>query len=392
VLTVGTFILDFLFSLQVSAALVADAVEDVVEAALSVSPDDEEEWEAKVVQPALALPHGAMGALSDGWSRGLSIVFVGCWSLSIAVFGAALSVANGSARLGDNPTAGVLQVAGIIVIDVMILFLPLHMSRCVAQVSSSCDELMNTLNDRRLDNLGDSMRLLALELALKNLHNEQGLGFTIGGADGTVLDRRMLRNTFVSVASVFATVAPIVFSISLTTTDANSAAMYGSLPLGGNSTAVYAFSNHHRTYVESVEFCRSLWMRPASIGSQAENDALVRLIHKVGLFYGENWFMLDAVFLGARRRATSTTVGSDCATWPDDCGAAAHWEWEDGTVMGWFHAGFRDEQSSTDANSATNTVLQDRLTLSVSTPYCEPDDDRCQLEHPWYYEGQMHVL
>ena len=383
-LTVGMFILDFLFSLEVAAALVTDAVEDIIEAALAVSPLSDD-WQAKVVRPALQLARGVMSALSGGWSRGLSIVFIGCWLLTVAVFGAALSMANGSARSGDNLAKGVVQILIVILIDVMILFLPLQMSRCVAQVSSSCDDLMNTLNERRLDDLGSSEQLLALELALKNLHNGQGLGFIIGG--GVVLDRRRLRNMFFSVASVFATLAPIIFSISLTTTDDHNAAMYGALP--GNSS-IYALSNHHRTYPESVAFCQSLWMRPASISSQAENDALVRLIHKVGLNYGENFWQLDSVFVGARRRGSSAAVGTACITWPDECAAATHWEWEDGSEMQWFHAGF--EERALLRMTESDMAQDDRITLSVQTPLCEEDDERCQLEHPWYYEGMKFAI
>jgi hypothetical protein len=397
-LSTGMFILDFLFAMQVAAAVVTDAIEDVIAAALSLSPQSDE-WEAKVVQPALALPRGAMTLLSDGWSKGLSIVYVGCWSLAIAVFAAALSVANGSAKAGTNPTMNALRVVVVIVIDIMILLLPLQMSQCVTLVSSSCDELMNTLNERRLDNLGDSERLLALELALKNLHNEQGLGFIL--TDKTVLDRRMLRNLFFTVASIYATLAPIILSISLTTTDALTAAMYGALP--GNSTTVYALSNHHRSYEESVEFCRSIWMQPASIGNQAENDALVRMIYKVGLNYGENFATLDAVFLGARRSSggsssssSSSATEGGCATWPESCEAATHWEWEDGAEMSWFHSGFNDDQCNLNGSCGTedaqDAVAQDRLTLGVSTTRCDADDERCQLENPRYAVGMVEAL
>jgi hypothetical protein len=365
-LTAGMFIIDFMFSIQVAAALVTDVIQDIIEAACNLSPDSDS-WEEQVVGPALKLPRYTMTALSNGWSRGLLILFIGCWLLTVAIFGAALSLATGSSK--DDPT----RVVIVILIDFLILLLPLQMSRCVAQVSSGCDDLMNTLNDKRLDNLGDSERLRALELALKSLNNEQGLGFVI--ADDTVLDRRVLRNMFFSVASVFGTLAPILFSIVLTATDSTNAAMYGALP--GNST-IYALSNHHRTYEESVEFCRSLWMRPASIGSQAENNAMVRLIYKVGLNYGENWVRHDAVYLGARRRASSTEVKSDCTTWPDDCSAVSRWAWEDGTDMQWFHAGFRSGSPQTD-----------RLMLSPGSPRCDDarDEDLCQLKNTWYYEG-----
>ena len=67
----------------------------------------------------------------------------------------------------------------------LFLLLPLWMSQSVADVSTSCDILTESINERRVEDLDRSPRLLALELALKNLNSCQGLGFVIGG---TVLD------------------------------------------------------------------------------------------------------------------------------------------------------------------------------------------------------------
>jgi hypothetical protein len=368
-------ILDFLFSMEVGAALAADAVADVI-AAIPVSPVNSAEWEKNVVQPALGLPRSAMAELSDGWGKGLSLMYTGSWTLAIVVFAGALASANGSAKAAGG-AQGVVTVAFYIFMDILILLLPLQVSRCVARVSDSCDELTNALNERRLDHLEDSDRLLALETALKNLHNEQGLGFTI--ADRTVLDRRKLRNLFFSVASVFGTLAPIIFSISVTThSDPDNAAMYGGLT---NSSSVYAISKYHRSYPESVEFCRSLWMDqgPASIGSKEENDALVRLVRKAGLSFGENFRTLDDVFIGASRR-TNGIGNHECKSWPESCPAATDWQWDDGSPVRWFHNAIRPRHDL-DADDFGH------ITLSVASPDCALDDAQCRTseEHEWYY-------
>jgi hypothetical protein len=40
----------------------------------------------------------------------------------------------------------------------------------------------------------------------------------------------------------------------------------------------------------------------------------------------------------------------------------------------------------------SDMAQDDRITLSVQTPLCEDDDERCQLEHPWYYEGMKFAM
>ncbi len=59
------------------------------------------------------------------------------------------------------------------------LVLPLAMSSAVAAVSTSCDDLLSSINERRIENLDLGPRLYQLEVALKNLNNAQGLGFIV---------------------------------------------------------------------------------------------------------------------------------------------------------------------------------------------------------------------
>ena len=118
---------------------------------------------------------------------------------------------------------------------------------------------------------------------------------------------------------------------------------------------------------------------PASIGSKAENDALVRLVHKAGLSFGENFRTLDDVFIGASRRTTGLG-NQECKLWPENCAAAGDWQWDDGSPMRWFHNAIRPRHD-------LDVDEFDHITLSVASPDCALDDEQCRTlkEHEWYY-------
>jgi hypothetical protein len=98
--------------------------------------------------------------------------------------------------------------------------------------------------------------------------------------DDTVLDKRRLRLLFGSVFGIFATVVPVILSMSNT---ANEAVHYGSLP---SSPRIYAFNGNPRTYEESNAFCGDLWMRMVSVHSQEEHDAIIKLTGGMKVFFG----------------------------------------------------------------------------------------------------------
>jgi hypothetical protein len=83
-------------------------------------------------------------------------------------------------------------------------------------VSSSCDGLLEGVNAHRIADLGLSERLLALELAMKNLNNGEGLGFVM--PDESVLDKRRLKRLFTTVGGAFAAIVrlEIVSKLSMT--------------------------------------------------------------------------------------------------------------------------------------------------------------------------------
>jgi hypothetical protein len=163
---------EFALSLQVAAALASDAVLEVVHSVRHVSPSDTEAWEAKVVGPSLVLDSGAVGQLSQGWGHGLALSYIGLWTFGIGMF--AVWVVGPLALVLSGPNAGRMFGAVLaLVFTILIVGLPLVMSGAVADVSTSCDDLGNAINQRRIEDLDRSPRLLALELALQNLNSMQ---------------------------------------------------------------------------------------------------------------------------------------------------------------------------------------------------------------------------
>jgi hypothetical protein len=187
-LTIAPLFGEFALSLQVAAALTSDAVLEVVNAVNAVSPNETEVWEARVVTPALALANGAVGLLSKGWGRGLALAYVGWWGMAVGFFG--MFVRTMMSLIGAVRSWSVIQNVGTLSFVLIALGLPLLMSRAVAAVSTSCDEMGNAINQRRIEDLDRSPRLLALELALENLNERQGLGFVVLDS---VLDKKKLR-------------------------------------------------------------------------------------------------------------------------------------------------------------------------------------------------------
>lgn len=313
-ISAGRFVLDFMLSLQVAATVVVEAVADVETAVRVASLKDSESWESNVVQPALALHTGRVGTLSACWSGGLATSYASCWFLSFTVFLGALATANGSAR--DDPAVIVFYLVVVLVLILM----PLLMTRSVVGVSQACDELLQAINDRRMTSLENNEQLHSLELALKNCNYQQGLGFVVGGEH--VMDKKRLRSMLVTVLGLFATVVPIAVSWAVSRHN-ETEMIFAALP---GQPAIFGYSNYARTYSDANKFCRQNWMEPVSISSKAENDALVRLLATSGNSNGQ----FDAAFIGA------VSLPGDLSN--EELMSPAGWTWSDGTpTTSWFH-------------------------------------------------------
>eukprot|EP01051_Picozoa_sp_SAG22_P000453 SAG22_NODE_13_length_33548_cov_57.167773_5_plen_366_part_00 len=170
----GTLVLDFVLSLQVGAALASDAVLDVVQAVRTTAPvatdGSDEAWESRVERPALMLPQGAIQVLSDGWGPGLGLAYVANWLMALMFLVFFDGIISGFMFFEGE----VAWVTIVLLFVATFLYMPMAMSRGVADVSDSCDDLVDSINERRLEDLSRNTRLWCLELALKNLNIGQG--------------------------------------------------------------------------------------------------------------------------------------------------------------------------------------------------------------------------
>jgi hypothetical protein len=198
-MSAGLILLDFGLALQVATVLSSDAVIVVANSVETISPTDIDQWEIKVVKPTLALEASHVRVLSQGFGPGLAIFYTTFGSLALASF--IVGLVSSWFRVIMPATCA------------LFLYLPMAMSNGVAQVSTSCDgamstidshnnsdatcsglytrvyvvvealiigacapcsDLMQAINTRRIEDLQLSERLRSLELAMHQLNNGQG--------------------------------------------------------------------------------------------------------------------------------------------------------------------------------------------------------------------------
>lgn len=151
-LTALMIMLDFVLALEVGAVLTADAVVEVAMKVETVAPTDEC-WQSEVVAAALQLDTKHVGVLSRGFGRGLVAVYSLCWSIALMIFC--------YGQIYKFVESGSLLMAAVF------LYIPMMISAGVAQVSTSCDDLMQSINACRIKDLALSDLLQRLELALR---------------------------------------------------------------------------------------------------------------------------------------------------------------------------------------------------------------------------------
>jgi len=188
----------------VAAQITSTEINAVVTAAQEVPVTDSDEWHARVEKPALALENGAVGLLSEGWETGLGEYYILFW------FGAAPACFIGALLIqvpGLKPILSALMLA--------VLLVPLYMSTSVANVSTSCDDVLEQLITIRKTDLGTHSQLQSLETALRYLSGGDGLGFMLFGV---VLDKSKQKALITTVLAVFATAVPAVLALYATMT------------------------------------------------------------------------------------------------------------------------------------------------------------------------------
>jgi hypothetical protein len=209
-------------SMKVAAALVRDEILEVVIPMEQVSPADDDAWQTKVVEPALAL-RGTLQRLSDGWGAGLAGLTMACWALALGFFTMAVNtpICVDADDLLEVPrgTSLIMNLACTIAFAVLPLFLGLDL----AAISTRCDVMMAALNEVRLRH-GEShhLRVTWLETGLQRQNGGQGPGFTarfffdLAESDldsGTVLNTEKLKKSGASLITGIVTVATYLIAI-----------------------------------------------------------------------------------------------------------------------------------------------------------------------------------
>ena len=138
------------------SCLCRDASVEVVKDVRATDPKNEEQWEAKVTQPALALRE-KFELLSHGWSGGLLGMFLSFWLFALASFALYLD------PLIDENVRNLGMCA-------FCALLPFPLAMDIASTSSWCDTLMTELNEARIKHGEAShLKIQCLETSLAKL-------------------------------------------------------------------------------------------------------------------------------------------------------------------------------------------------------------------------------
>lgn len=228
------------------------------------------------------------------------------------------------------------------------LLIPLVLAKDIASASSTCDELVNSLNAKRTRTdftMEHHVSVEALESMLDHLNYKQGLGFVINLFGSTiVVDRKTYRNIFGAVVSLVSTVGPYLLLMS-------TQGLVGEHPAHVKydvyqlpSGQFCSVSPTAMNYTSATAYCIDRGMVGCSVHSRADADALEHLL-------------VGPTFLGA----TLT-------------GMTGEWAWDDGSPF--------DFEHSSESFDRAFKSLGDDPSLACP-PRCDADPalDRC------YYGG-----
>ena len=184
-------------ALKLASILVTDAVLEVRKEVVSTAVLDKK-WDESVVPKVLQLALKTFPDLSHGFGGGLFMCALGFWTFSASAFASGLTGSWGF-------SAGVIR-------SFALFCFPLLIALDVASASSSCDSLMNELNDKRLEAMGleTDQKLQVLERALSLKNAGQGIGFSV---HGVVVDRKTLSRVFFLVTGTVGTIVPVILAL-----------------------------------------------------------------------------------------------------------------------------------------------------------------------------------
>ena len=184
-----------------------------------------ESWRRDVAAPTLALHGGVMVPVAAGWMRGLTGVFGFFLGMAIHVTLLGLDSQqilglerdyNREHGTQENYFENIRNIH--FAMGAAYALLPLPLAIDLANISDACDDLIDTLSAtaRRAYARGDrdaQTRTFELTTMLDRLNLGKGLGLTLGGIRGPVLDKHFLKRTFVKLVSVLGTAYPLIVAL-----------------------------------------------------------------------------------------------------------------------------------------------------------------------------------
>ena len=246
----GTF--TWWWSLKAGAAVASLRVSRVLDVAQRTRPTDGT-FQKKVAVPSLDLAQRTMPLLSHGWGTSWALISSGLISIAVGSFAGFIGHESETGSMGNPIKAGI----GIL----LVLCIPLAMAADLASVSSECDSLQRTLNERRIAAVtepGDAFErshniLLVVEDALGKTNAGQGMGFTVLSV---VLGRKMLGIIFAGLCGLATTGIPILLALRTDSTVIGT----NSCDLSAQQVAVVKVlvmnANASCSYNQSIDFVR----------------------------------------------------------------------------------------------------------------------------------------
>ena len=163
----SVILMGWIYALQVAAALASETIERVIELVEQHQPADPG-WTEDVIPAIKGLTHGTMPVLSQTFGFAMGLVTLAFWSVGLAFFSIFL----------ENRL--VLQLVCMLVA----VFIPFGLATTVSDASDRCDNLRDSINMKRFEELGSisaeaALQLSEVEKALQGLNRGQGLGFVV---------------------------------------------------------------------------------------------------------------------------------------------------------------------------------------------------------------------
>eukprot|EP01052_Picozoa_sp_SAG31_P015865 SAG31_NODE_1033_length_10230_cov_15.289014_1_plen_489_part_00 len=203
--------LAWFFSMKLATALAKQEVERVVREVKPITLADDVRWSGRVAQPSLRLATSTMRHLSDGWGTPTAFIAM---VLGLAMLSNFVGVVH-MIRIGLHQTAPIVVLRRVSAMAVSAAG-PFIIAVDAARVSTSCDELLQKINDLRMTwNSTEAAkevhdRTFPLQHTLQNHNNGMGMGFKVLGM---VLNVKTLQFISLSLGSLLVTVIPVMMAL-----------------------------------------------------------------------------------------------------------------------------------------------------------------------------------